>query len=90
MFSVWRSDRQGTNFLTDGESENIGDQTVEDSVEAISDWRRYRFYRRANARGGNGAKDRAENREFRQTVSDDNNYITGSMYPGGCHYFCNS
>ena len=36
------------------------------------------------------AIDRAENREFRQTVSDDNTYITGSMYPGGCHYFCNS
>ena len=27
----------GDYFLTDGESENIGDQTVEDSVEAISD-----------------------------------------------------
>ena len=27
----------GDYFLTDGESENIGDQTVEDSVEAISE-----------------------------------------------------
>ena len=27
----------GDYFLTDGESEKIGDQTVEDSVEAISD-----------------------------------------------------
>ena len=27
----------GDYFLTDGESENVGDQTVEDSVEAISD-----------------------------------------------------
>ena len=32
----------------------------------------------------------SENREFRQTVSDDNTYIIGSMYRGGCHYFCNS
>ena len=37
MFSVWRSARRGDYFLTDGESENVGDQTVEDSVEAISD-----------------------------------------------------
>ena len=90
MFSVWRSTRQGIYFLTDGKSESIGNQTDEESVKAISDGEDIGFYRRANARGGNGAKDRAENREFRQTVSDDNTYITGSMYPGGRHYFCNS
>ncbi len=80
----------GDYFLTDGKSESIGNQTDEESVEAISDGEDIGFTEEPMPEEVNGAKDRAENREFRQTVSDDNTYITGSMYPGGCHYFCNS
>ena len=76
----------GDYFLTDGESENVGDQTVEDSVEAISDGEDIGLQKSQYQRRKRG-KDRAENREFCQTVSDDNTYITGSMYRGGCHYF---
>ena len=54
----------GDYFLTDGESESIGDQTDEDSVEAISDGEDIGFTEEPDVGGGNGAKDRAENRRI--------------------------
>ena len=75
--------------MTDGESENIGDQTVEDSVEAISDGEDIGFTEEPMPEEENGAKRQSrKTEEFRpKQFSDDNTYITGSMYPGGCHYF---
>ena len=68
-------------------SESIGNQTDEDSVEAVSDGEDTGFTEEESVPE---EKTEQKTESFRQTVSDDNTYITGSMYPGGCHYFCNS
>lgn len=76
--------------MTDGKSESIGNQTDEESVKAISDGEDIGFTEEPMPEEETEQKTEQKNREFRQTVSDDNTYITGSMYPGGRHYFCNS
>ena len=73
------------------ESQKVsGDQTDEDSVEAVSDGEDTGFTEEPMSVAETEQKTEQKTESFRQTVSDDNTYITGSMYPGGCHYFCNS
>lgn len=63
----------------------MGDQTDEDSVEAVSDGEDTGFTEEESVPE---EKTETENRSFRQAASDDNTYITGSMYHGICCYFC--
>ena len=59
-------------------------------MEAISDGEDIGFTEEPMPEEETEQKTEQKTENFRQTVSDDNTYITGSMYPGGCHYFCNS
>ena len=71
------------------ESQKVsGDQTDEDSVEAISDGEDIGFTEEPMPEEETEQKTEQKTENFRQTVSDDNTYITGSMYHGGCYYFC--
>ena len=68
-------------------SESIGNQTDEDSVEAVSDGEDTGFTEEESVpEEKTEQKTEASAKQFLMIILT----LLGSMYPGGCHYFCNS